>query len=412
MAPRIHALPRIRCLLAGAARPCRRLVFAVIVVALTQVLEARQDPHDLKAWMTAVRDHTPGNSDEPVARIATWSERELLDAIRRLPPARDADTLQLVKRALVLHTDIAVLRHRVAGYDLPPMPGATTVVGDGLRVGESAGTYHWEVARKLATALVDADPLGRDGAIAARAWFRAGAAILQRWGEYPELNVQLDRGASVLGADVILLLYEGTKHQDYASPTIQAYIERERGAAGAQRARPGLAMAARPSRPDSRLPGTVIDERSLAETAFRSAITRDPGLVEARIRLGHVLGDRGEHADAVRELRHALGGSLGSFLDYYASLVLGREEQALGHADLAVAAYQHAAVRYPKAQSPRLALSQLALLRADRGDVHLPLLEILRPRPDGGDDPWWEILRVHEPSAETLLGAMRRAFTQ
>ena len=45
---------------------------------------------------------------------------------------------------------------------------------------------------------------------------------------------------------------------------------------------------------------------------------------------------------------------------YYRSLFTGDAAEALGHVDEARAAYERAAVLYPKAHSPRFALSQMA----------------------------------------------------
>ena len=50
---------------------------------------------------------------------------------------------------------------------------------------------------------------------------------------------------------------------------------------------------------------------------------------------------------------------------YHGSLFTGDAAEALGHMDEARAAYERAAVLYPMAHSPRLALSQMAAREGD-----------------------------------------------
>ena len=130
--------------------------------------------------------------------------------------------------------------------------------------------------------------------------------------------------------------------------------------------------------------------------------------MEARVRLGHILGASGNHREAVEELHKALAGSPPPVLQYYASLLLGREESALGHAALAREAYAHASELFPDAQSPRLGLSQVARDAGDRAGA-VEALGDLKPRATGSDDPWWNYNRTHLPGAQELLSRLRSA---
>jgi Flp pilus assembly protein TadD len=51
--------------------------------------------------------------------------------------------------------------------------------------------------------------------------------------------------------------------------------------------------------------GDVGAELGKAERLFRQSLELNPKQVEARIRLGHVLGRRGRHQEAIVELRRA-----------------------------------------------------------------------------------------------------------
>src|SRR5688572_7089912 len=68
--------------------------------------------------------------------------------------------------------------------------------------------------------------------------------------------------------------------------------------------------------------------RLVAEARFRDALGADSGLVEARVRLGYLLGLRSEHEEAAAELRRAIESQLPPLFEYYAWLLLGRSEHA------------------------------------------------------------------------------------
>ncbi|MEO7892032.1 MAG: tetratricopeptide repeat protein [Vicinamibacterales bacterium] len=357
--------------------------------------------------------HVAGSADEELTRIAGWSQPDVVDALRQVNLTTPGDA-GFVRRALVLHTDIAALRRRPEGYDLPRAAGSTYLVDDGLGVGLSHGTFHWDIGREIIARLLstrlnprslgdlfnDRDKVIVQKGIAhagpelemARTWFRTTAALLQSWGEYPELNLQVKAARQIVGADAVLLLYEGTTHQTFAGDAMRSFVVEQQ----LQTVAP-----------------TPSEERMTAEALFRAALKLDASLSEARIRLGHVLGDRGRHTEAAKELHTVLQSPITPYLDYYASLLLGREEQALGHRNDARSAFERARGLYPHAQSPYLGLSQIAMAEGDRVGARALLSEAIQPLPDSQrQDPWWNIDRVHEPSAEVLLTRMRQEFSK
>jgi tetratricopeptide (TPR) repeat protein len=149
-------------------------------------------------------------------------------------------------------------------------------------------------------------------------------------------------------------------------------------------------------------------ERALAEAELRRALELDPALVEARIRLAHVLSERGELAEAAALARTALETRLSAFYEVYAALVLGRSAVRLGHLDEARAAFDRAARLAPEAQAPRIGLTQVALAEGRAPAALAELTKVMDPaRVRPTDDEWTVYFKVHEPDASTLMGAFR-----
>ncbi len=316
--------------------------------------------------------------------VAAWSLRDLEDllakASTRLPSFAEG---ALLKRAAVLHADIAALHRNTDGYSLPSDGRYLIVVNDGNRVGTRGGTIHWRFGRHILDRLPPDDDI--------RLWYRATCSFLQAWNEYSELEPHLERGRLLFPHDVVLLLYEGALHEAYAQPRIQKVFEAPA---------PGGRWKMQPI-------GSAGEELKEAQRRFERALEIDPALTEARIRLAHVLGARGRHKEAAAGLRGAVERDLVAPMQYYAWLLLGREEQTLGQREAARRAFARALALYPGAQSPRLGLSQLARDEGDRAAA-LASLEPFRERPSKVEDPWWSYAERHSPDVDQLFAEMYR----
>ena len=109
------------------------------------------------------------------------------------------------------------------------------------------------------------------------------------------------------------------------------------------------------------MPAAARVELGVAGRELRRAMTLDPTLHEARIRLAHVLSRLGDDRQAVEVVRPALEAPLAPFSEFYAALILGRSEEQLGRFDEAGVAYARAAARFPGAQSAEIGRSRVAL---------------------------------------------------
>jgi tetratricopeptide (TPR) repeat protein len=120
-------------------------------------------------------------------------------------------------------------------------------------------------------------------------------------------------------------------------------------------------------------------------------LAAQPDNLEARVRHGRVLGQLGRHRQSADTLRGAIQrGVSGEFL-YLAQMFLATQEEALGNYAEARTHYEHAASLYPRAQSPRLALSQISRRFGDRAGAQRELGVLADLPVDEGrrEDPWW-----------------------
>ena len=385
----------------------------------------------LQKWLAAVERHEPGTVDDPINTIGSWRGTEMqelpievrtlielmrepettiffvycdgsavlvpyspteLEALRVL--ARDAtrrgDANDVLKRGALLHTDVAILailEPAEAGPRTSPGDvGAESLIvrfNDGLqrRLENAAG--HWEMASSLLEG-VTPDP-SKDEMV--RLWYRATVAFQQSEGQLDSYH--LERALKRFPTDATIVFFSGCLHETFASPEVQSLVQ-------STKLPSGVTLAV----------GSARGELRVAETFFRQALTIDPGLTEARVRLGRVLGLQGRHADAATELRQALATTQDSLLRYYAELFLGGEAEALGHFAQARRSYQRAEGLYPRAQSPLLALSRLANRSGARAGALSAIQAMLLVAGDAGDDPWWAYHVVQGRTADALLSEL------
>ena len=354
-----------------------------LVFCLCTSLALSAQSHDLprlQVWLAAVNQHTAGKADAPALAVWTWTRQQLevlapdVRALLQLvatgnpggsrglagfTPAEFKELQGLAvqqmigganrlrQRGAMLHADIAslippVIEPFAAGQ--PSNAGGRSTGPRRSSIESSDGRFqgirytgvHWEFGRTLLDG-VTPDP-SRDETV--HLWYRATAAWQTSQHNFTDALPHLERARQILPMDPRIFLASGGVAEMLATPRIQGMIR----------------TTALPA-------GVVIDvpsERSNlrhAEAFYRRALELDPGLTEARIRLGRVLGLQGHHEEAIRELQRADGSGAGPLLQYCAALFLGADEEALGHIDRArdafadgVGAVSERAVAVPRAQ--------------------------------------------------------------
>jgi tetratricopeptide (TPR) repeat protein len=279
--------------------------------------------------------------------------------------AAQGNANRILKRAAVLHADVAMLV-------IPFVPGrigcsavASLLVRDGNRIGMGCVGIHWIHGRHLLAA-VGPDP-AKDELV--RRWYVAAATYLLEAGNYADAKPHLEAARLPFRADAEMLFARGYYHEAFASPSIQT-VAAEGGS-------------------DLRGAKWHLEE---AEDLYRRAVRENPQYVEARVRHGNVLALLGRHQDAVEELRLAAAAAAaqGTQLRYYAELFLGHAEESTGNASAARDHYRQASTLFPKAQSPLLALALLARQLGDRAGAQDAMRRVLAlpAGRDVADDPW------------------------
>jgi tetratricopeptide (TPR) repeat protein len=372
--------------------------------------------------LTLVGRHAPGQNDDAVALLASWPRRELESVsnefkrlLKTFNPASPAEArltaldpfgvtsaeslYVLLERIAMLHTDVAIFRRNAGGYSLPVDRGMEhQISGDGRSLGVTTGTFHWEAARRV----LDLVPPTATANAEVLLWYQTTTAVLQSWNDYYELAPHLIRARERFPRDAVLLLYDGTVHENFAEPRIQnTQPQPETALSG-----PCLRLPCTPTGSTPQMKSwfsSPAAEWRTAQTLFEQALKIDPNLSEARIRLARVLALQGQHDAAVMHLNEATGGpaTLPPRLRYFALLLLGRSQWTLGRPGEAESAYLRAAELFPEAQSPRLGLSQVAHDRGDRTRA-LAYLSPLQKPPRDREDPWWKYNRTHVPDAIEL----------
>ena len=336
------------------------------------------------------------------------AENELDAELRQIAVLARASNMRgdrnyLVRHAAILHSDVAMLAPAsMVAPGSVTRPGTEAVerfrmeISDGQELNLHQSAVHWEIARMLLDFVrprgSDHSDPGHDDMV--RQWYRATAAWMQ-WKEDHD-KVHLTRAMTLFPSDPDILFLSACQRETYAGPPIQTAVK----------------SATLPT-------GVTLDvfsdrfELRDAEGLFRRTLQVKSDFPEARLRFGRVLDLEGKHAEAAAELRKAIGSLVDRQMLYYAGMFLGAAEESLGNRDAARVAYEQSAELYPLAQSPLLALSQLARRGGDRPSA-LRAIERLFVIPaddrDEKNDPWWWYYVAQGRDAELMLDAMQQPF--
>lgn len=372
-----------------------RTVSAQSTEDLWRLLVAIESPF---TGMTVEQGSTAGDVAEAIADIARLTRDDLNDVLASVSDIPMPERSAVVRRALLLHTAAAIAaRDADRGDPSQATTGTRSFYVDGQPVGTEAASLTWDFTRRLIERL----PAGPDRTTIAQRFYRATGGLLAWWASHVELDAHVQAARQILPDDPIFLLYAGARYQLYAHPRATVLFEERRRAIalGPVERRRGVPP----------LPSIEAARRD-AERALRHAVRLGPDLVEARVRLAHVLLDRGHADEAVTLLEGIDEVALSRPLAYYAHIVGGLALRQLDRPDGARTAFSAATELYSRAQTPRLLLSELALHLGDRADARRQLSILAAVRTDG-DDPWVWLPRWHA-NAQADLDALFAEFAE
>ena len=390
-------------------------IVVALAFILTTTLHGRsvdQRTEILREWRDLVTRHHAGQLDTEALAVSKWPDDKigvvgvdlsaLLLKLRGRVPVQVQDPLldlleiksnesltRLLKRGAMLHTDAAMLAPQKDTATVEDDPLATDRafrLSDGEHLGYQRLTRHWTLARTLLRN-VRPDP-SKDSMV--HLWAIAVAAHMQDIRNFADAVPQLTWARELFPDDANLLFDTGAIHEWFASAEVQLPLK----TLELRDSHVWIRASVRPA----------ADEFRTAESLYRRALDVAPADAEILLRLGRVVGQLGRHEEAIALLKRAAAGLSVPALKYDVQLFLGREHQALGHLDLSRASFEEAARLFPRAQSPRLSLSQIAVLEGRTNDAEDALRAVLAAsKGEDGTDPWEDYAFSHLRDLPALM---------
>ncbi len=252
-----------------------------------------------------------------------------------------------------------------------------------------------DAARQILEMIPDAERRRRFD----RPWLLAVALHLYQRGQWPLALRYLDLGLQRYPDDARFLLARGSLLETQAVQDLPLVSLAELAAPTQSRHEAAWQQA-----------GASRDQLLQAESCYRRAFTADPGLLEARVRLGHVLHRRGQSEKAVPELEGVVAApDADPHVRYLAWLFLGAIREAEGRPRDAVPAYQAAIRLLPDSQAPYVALSHAFHRLGERAPSREALRESIGRAGRRHDwDPWWVYPWGQSHEADARLDALRQ----
>ncbi len=354
-----------------------RVVIAVLLVMAPATAPGQQqvDPHAL-ALAEALATYRDGNLRAALSRVQAIPDTRLNETVNRFCTREDVrPALRLVRMriAAALLTEVAFVR----------IQSSSPVYQDAYLSSAHA------LVRKLAEMAGE----GRDGAGEterrfARDWYLLVVSFRHGRAEVGWSRAYLTEARQFFAKDPQVLMVTGSDHE-MVSHVTAGYMRRF--SANGQ------------SFNESKInPEKELEE---ADTYFKQAAALAPDLTEARLRLGRVLMRRGDLDGATRELRAALADTVHDQVRYLAWLFLGLVDVDRGNLEGAEKSYLEALRLFPRAQTVKVAMSELAYLKGRDGDAAAQVVSMLQSFVR--EDPWWAYLFGEGWHFEARLAGMR-----
>ena len=355
----------------------QRVVIAVLLVMAPATAPAQQqiDQHAL-ALAEALATYRDGQLRAALSRVQSIPETSLNETVNRFCTREDVrPALRIVRMriaaALLTETAFVRIQSSSVAWQDPYLSSAHALM------------------RKLAEMADD----GRDGAgdperRFVRDWYLLVASFRHGRAEVGWSRAYLSEARERFAKDPQVLLVTGSDHE-MVSDVTAGYIRR-------------FSANGRSFNESKINPEKELEE---AEKDFKQSAALAPDLAEARLRLGRVLMRRGDLDGATRELRGALAHAVQDQIRYLAWLFLGLVDVDRGDLESAEKSYLEALRLFPRAQTVKVAMSELAYLKGRDGDAAAQIVALLQSFVR--EDPWWGYLLGDSWHFEARLAGMR-----
>jgi tetratricopeptide (TPR) repeat protein len=367
----------------------RRRISLVMVLPIVAVVLAAEGSSVAQTrirapYLDILWNYCDGNYQQAIEEIAAWPidnlrERAFNDldngvitgqGVKSITFMSDGQRFNTVKIWATL-TPVAALLHVETGYQLLEKGQDKAGIQHLLLARAMADWTRWRfILEYLSTENKDFDykQLRRDVYLAI-AW------TLQSAAERATLQEHLELARKNLPEEAEIWLASGSAEELFADPSMQKTLTPTNTGV---------------------LPRDTWDQRMReryllkAEEYHREAITRDPALAEAHVRLGRVLQLRGKLPDARKELEAARRLESASEVGYLATLFLAGVVEEANKRAPAFELYTELVERWPECQSGHLGLSRAHSARGD-GKAALEALKPLWKEPERRAcfDAWW-----------------------
>jgi hypothetical protein len=281
--------------------------FAEFKITFWATLALVRDP----AVRTFLRPPLPNGRPSTQVFYSRGELRQLLDVAKRLKALGEN---HMLRRGSMLHADAVVLG---AGTDSRGGSRRSDFFiykfDDGQGLGQEEALGQWDVARFLLEQ-IRADPKdfrpkpGSDDWV--RRWYRT--LVAYQLSQMHFMVADAERGLQLFPDDPEMLFFEGVLHETLAAPAIQEPLRKSE-------------EVRRSARVD-----TAAGELNTAERLLRRVGEAHSEFAEARLHLGRVLAEQGQHKEALPELTRALSVIKNQDLQYFGELFAGRSAAALG----------------------------------------------------------------------------------
>jgi predicted Zn-dependent protease len=338
---------------------------AVCMLAAAPVVPATElDP----GYLAILRRYGAGERPQAISDLGAWSPadarkqvavvEDLKAQAERCPTCLDPLAAVPLRAGAMLHAD----RDRVER----PLPS-------GREQAPRCPGPHAAIAERYA-ALLARDPDGRDFA---RRFFLATSHLFQLEACFEDALARARAGLALFPRDALLRLAAGSVLEERA-----VLVER-----GPQ----GVALR--------------LDWLKHARRELTEAVSADPDLGLARVRLGRVLWELRQPEAAQEALEAALARPLEPRDRYLAHLFLGRVHEDAQRLAPALAEYRRAVAADPEAQTGAVALSH-ALLLAGESEESRHALEGGLDAARRARDPYWDYLVANAREIDALVESL------